>query len=90
MRPTWGMKRAEQLADYQCQAGYLGIATALSAIDRSPSNMERTSSRTSAGKIPRPGSTNHHHSARASYAIAITATPLPRHASAAASRATWS
>ncbi|XP_029621774.1 cilia- and flagella-associated protein 97-like isoform X2 [Salmo trutta] len=87
VRPTRGMKRA----DYQCQAGYLGIATALSAIDRSPSNMERTSSRKSPGKIPRPGSTNHHHhSARASSAIAITATPLPRHASAAVSRATWS
>ncbi|XP_052320336.1 cilia- and flagella-associated protein 97 isoform X1 [Oncorhynchus keta] len=91
VRPTRGMKRAEQLADYQRQAGYLGIATSLSAMDRSPSKMERSSSRTSPGKSPRPGSTNrNHHSARASSAIATTSTPLPRHASTAASRAAWS
>ncbi|KAK6325051.1 cilia- and flagella-associated protein 97-like [Coregonus clupeaformis] len=86
------MKRAEQLADYQRQAGYLGIATSLSAMDRSPSKMERPSSRTSPGKSPSPGSTNHHHhhSARASSAIATTTTPLPRHSSAAAARAAWS
>ena len=51
VRPTRGMKRAEQLADYQRQAGYLGIATSLSAMDRSPSKMERTSSRTSPGQL---------------------------------------
>ncbi|KAL1023465.1 hypothetical protein UPYG_G00041160 [Umbra pygmaea] len=76
VKPTRGMKRAEQLADYQRQAGYLGTATPLSTMDRSPSKMERNSTRMSSGKRARPGST--HHSARAS-SLTTSTTPLPRH-----------
>ncbi|KAJ8001238.1 hypothetical protein DPEC_G00192260 [Dallia pectoralis] len=62
-RPTRGMKRAEQLADYQRQAGYLGTTTPFSATDRSASKMELNSTRMSPGISPRPGSTNRHQSA---------------------------
>ncbi|XP_019899489.1 cilia- and flagella-associated protein 97 isoform X2 [Esox lucius] len=80
VRPTRGMKRAEQLADYQRHAGYLGIATPLPAMDRSSSKMERNTTGMSPGKSPRRGSTNHHQNARTS--STNTPTLLPRYASA--------
>ncbi|KAJ8383105.1 hypothetical protein SKAU_G00038830 [Synaphobranchus kaupii] len=56
-KPTPGMKRAEQLSDYQRQARYLGAA--------SPSKLERSaSSRSSAGKTSRTSSASSLHRER--------------------------
>ncbi|XP_061107137.1 cilia- and flagella-associated protein 97 [Conger conger] len=70
-KPTPGMKRAEQLSDYQRQARYLGAT--------SPSKLERTgSSRSSAGKSSRVSSASSLHRARPASSVSTAVSKASR------------
>lgn len=62
VKPTPGMRREEQLADYQQQARYLGTSVSLPLVQRAPSKM--AARRVSSGTGIRPGSVVHHPRAR--------------------------
>ncbi|KAM4603419.1 cilia- and flagella-associated protein 97 [Polymixia lowei] len=87
VKPTPGMKRSEQLADYQRQARYLG-ASSLS-IYKSTSKKERPSSRTPSGKSTRLASAVHNSTRAASAAVDSTPTPVPRSTKASVPRPAW-
>ncbi|XP_026216291.1 cilia- and flagella-associated protein 97 isoform X2 [Anabas testudineus] len=74
VKPTPGLKRSEQLADYQRQVGYLGAPSY--PICRPTSKKDRSTSRTSSG--PRPTSSTHLSSRAASVHTDPCSTPVPR------------
>ncbi|XP_019122779.2 cilia- and flagella-associated protein 97 isoform X4 [Larimichthys crocea] len=80
VKATPGLKRSEQLADYQRHVGYLGGPSY--SISMSTTKKERSTSRTSSG--PRPAS---------SRAVSITTdsgnTPIPRSKKLNAARSAW-
>lgn len=92
VRPSRGIQRAEQLADYQRQARYSGTARPLHTIPRCSSKTDRSSSRTSPAKGLRPGSAPHHHGSRAASAtsVASTTSSVPRSNKEGIPRAAWS
>ncbi|XP_020786236.1 cilia- and flagella-associated protein 97 isoform X2 [Boleophthalmus pectinirostris] len=77
VKPTPGMKRSEQLADYQRQAGYLGI----------PVYQTTTKKSSSKGHIQNKPS---HHSTRSTSTATEFSTPVPRTRKLKAAPPAWS
>ncbi|XP_056228480.1 cilia- and flagella-associated protein 97 isoform X1 [Seriola aureovittata] len=86
VKPTPGLRRSEQMADYQRQVGYLGAPSL--PICGSTSKKKRPTSRTaSAG--PRSTSSAHHSSRAVSTTTDSSSTPLPRSKKLSAARPAW-
>ncbi|XP_044045095.1 cilia- and flagella-associated protein 97 isoform X2 [Siniperca chuatsi] len=87
VKATPGIKRSEQLADYQRQVGYLGAPSY--PICMSTTHKERSTSKTPTGiKCPRPVSSAHH-SSRAVSTTDSGSTPRPRSKKLSAARPAW-
>ncbi|XP_070827639.1 cilia- and flagella-associated protein 97 isoform X2 [Chaetodon trifascialis] len=84
VRPTPGLKRADQLADYQRQVGYLGAP--LYPVCVSTVKKGRSASKTPSG--PRSVSSAHH-SSRAVSSTDSSSTPVPRSKKPSAARPAW-
>ncbi|KAL3066757.1 hypothetical protein OYC64_016660 [Pagothenia borchgrevinki] len=72
-KPTPGLKRAEQLQDFQRQAAYLGASYPMST-----NKKEKSPSKTPSAAGPRPGSSAPHSSSAASPSPDPGDTPVPR------------
>ncbi|XP_041789830.1 cilia- and flagella-associated protein 97 isoform X2 [Chelmon rostratus] len=84
VKPTPGLKRTEQLADYQRQVGYLGAPSYPICV--STAKTARSSSKTPSG--PRSVSSAHH-SSRAVSSPDSGNTPVPRSKKLSAARPAW-
>ncbi|XP_029949552.1 cilia- and flagella-associated protein 97-like isoform X1 [Salarias fasciatus] len=82
VKPTPGLRRSEQLADYQRHASYLGAP--LYPVCTSTSRKERPRSRTSSAGGPRPAG-----SRAASTTSDSSTTPAPRKKKMSAARPAW-
>lgn len=80
VKPTPGMKRSEQLSDYQRHAGYRGICPVYHSTSRVPS----------AGKGLKQNKATHRSARAASTATALSSTPVPRLRKTKASPPAWS
>ncbi|XP_071751815.1 cilia- and flagella-associated protein 97 [Centroberyx gerrardi] len=87
VKPTPGMRRSDQLADYQRQARYVGASSY--PILRSTSKAERPPSKTPSGVGPRLAAAAHHSSRAASAAGDSAATPAPRSNKVSVPRPAW-
>ncbi|XP_042341444.1 cilia- and flagella-associated protein 97 isoform X2 [Plectropomus leopardus] len=85
VKPTPGLKRSEQLQDYQRHAGYLGGPSY--SVCLSTTKKERCTSRTPSG--PRPTSSAHHSSRAASTSTESGRTSVPRSKKTGAARPAW-
>ncbi|XP_049427476.1 cilia- and flagella-associated protein 97 isoform X2 [Epinephelus fuscoguttatus] len=85
VKPTPGLKRSEQLEDYQRHMGYLGAPSY--TVCMSTTNKERPSSKTPSG--PRPASSAHHSSRAVSSTSDSGKTPAPRSKKLSAPRPAW-
>lgn len=79
VKPTPGMRRSEQLADYQRHVGYLGMCP-----------VYPSSSRISSGKGLKQNKATNHSSRAASTTTALSSSPLPRLRKTKAALPAWS
>ncbi|KAG7225835.1 hypothetical protein INR49_014356 [Caranx melampygus] len=86
VKPTPGLRRSEQMADYQRHVGYLG-APSYTICGSTAKQKKLTSRIMSAG--PRSGSSVHHSSRAASTTADPSSTPAPRSKKLSAARPAW-
>ncbi|XP_056136789.1 cilia- and flagella-associated protein 97 isoform X3 [Lampris incognitus] len=87
VKPTPGMKRSEQLADYQQQARYLGGYPL--SIHRSTSKKERSSNRTPSSMSPSPVSAAHHSATAGSVPVHSNSGSAPKTNKVSMPRPAW-
>ncbi|XP_051242266.1 cilia- and flagella-associated protein 97 isoform X2 [Dicentrarchus labrax] len=85
VKPTPGLKRSQQLADYQRQVGYLGAPSY--PISMSSTKKESSTSKTPSG--PRPVSSAHNSSRAVSTTTNSSRTSIPRSNKLSAARPAW-
>ncbi|XP_044202927.1 cilia- and flagella-associated protein 97 isoform X1 [Thunnus albacares] len=94
-KPSPGLKRSEQLADYHRLVAYPGApqspiyTVSTTNKERSTSKERSTNRKASAGKCPRPASAAHHSTRAVSITSDSSSTPVPRLKKLSTARPAW-
>ncbi|XP_042248957.1 cilia- and flagella-associated protein 97 isoform X3 [Thunnus maccoyii] len=94
-KPSPGLKRSEQLADYHRLVAYPGApqspiyTVSTTNKERSTSKERSTTRKASAGKCPRPASAAHHSTRAVSITSDSSSTPVPRLKKLSTARPAW-
>ncbi|XP_067440866.1 cilia- and flagella-associated protein 97 isoform X3 [Thunnus thynnus] len=94
-KPSPGLKRSEQLADYHRLVAYPGApqspiyTVSTTNKERSTSKERSTTRKASAGKCPRPASAAHHSTRAVSITSDSSSTPVPRLTKISTARPAW-